>query len=332
MMAHSCLVARRLEACMLNLIRLIPLFLFCLLSSSPGVAQTFSFVALGDHPYGDAEKSYPPYRALIASINKAQPVFSVHVGDFKSGSSLCSDHEYLEQQKHFALFERGIVYTPGDNDWTDCHRLNNGRYDPLERLTKLRQMFFKPEQSLGQAPLRLESQPWVQPAFSRFIENQRWVHHDVLFVTLHIVGSNNNFEARDPKATLEFFERDAANVAWIREAFLQAEKNQYKAIVFAFQADALISRSMWEEFPAWSGFRNSIGDTLLPLAQAWRKPVLLIHGDSHEYHFDQPFKLAKQPITNLTRLQVPGASDVRAVRVQVDPSAKAVFSVELLKP
>ena len=70
----------------------------------------------------------------------------------------------------------------------------------------------------------------------------------------------------------------------------------------------------------------------MPLAQAWRKPVLLMHGDSHEYHFDQPFKFAKQPISNLTRLQVPGASDVRAVRVQVDPSAQALFSVELLKP
>jgi hypothetical protein len=151
-------------------------------------------------------------------------------------------------------------------------------------------------------------------------------------VTLHIVGSNNNFEARDPRATQEFFERDAANIAWIRAAFEEAKQKNYKALVFAFQADVLISRSMWEDFPAWSGFRNSVGDTLLPLAHEWGKPVLLIHGDGHQYHFDQPFKLNKKTISNLTRLEVPGASDVRAVRVTVDPSAEAMFAVEVIRP
>ena len=27
-----------------------------------------------------------------------------------------------------------VIYTPGDNEWTDCHRVNNGGYNPLERL------------------------------------------------------------------------------------------------------------------------------------------------------------------------------------------------------
>ena len=72
-------------------------------------------------------------------------------------------------------------------------------------------MFFRAGQSLGKHPIALTNQAQEQPAFSDYIENQRWIHNDVLFVTLHIVGSNNNFEARDPRATQEFFERDAAN-------------------------------------------------------------------------------------------------------------------------
>ena len=39
-------------------------------------------------------------------------------------------------------FNDPLVYTPGDNEWTDCHRANNGKYDPLERLAALRAMFF----------------------------------------------------------------------------------------------------------------------------------------------------------------------------------------------
>jgi hypothetical protein len=156
----------------------------------------------------------------------------------------------------------------------------------------------------------------------------------VLFVTLHIVGSNNNFETRDTQATNEFFARDAANIAWVREAFKLAEKNQYRAIVFAFQANVFISRSMWEDFPAWSGFRNSIGQTLLPLAKEWNKPILIIHGDGHQFHFDQPFKLKGQVMSNITRLEVPGASDVRAVNVKVDLSKDKdqIFGVSLISP
>ena len=35
-----------------------------------------------------------------------------------------------------------MIYVPGDNEWTDCHRANNGGYDPLERLAFLRAMFY----------------------------------------------------------------------------------------------------------------------------------------------------------------------------------------------
>lgn len=296
------------------------------------VAQSFTFVALGDMPYGSPSKAYRPYQHLIAKVNESKPAFSIHVGDFKSGSSLCSDQEFSEQRKHFSMFTAGVVYTPGDNDWTDCYRANNGGYDPLERLRAIREQFFTLDASLGQHPLRVSSQPQFQPEYKTYVENQRWVKDGVLFVTLHIVGSNNNFETRDLEASQEYFERDAANRAWIRSAFELAQQNKYKAIVFAFQANVFISRSMWEDFPSWSGFRNSIGQTLLPLAKDWAKPVLLINGDGHQYHFDQPYKLNNQVISNVTRLEVPGAADVRAVRVTVDFGKEKIFSTELIQP
>ena len=118
-------------------------------------APGFQFVALGDLPYGAPAVSYAPYRSLIAQINRESPAFSIHVGDFKSGSTPCSNEEFQAQLGHFSLFEKALVYTPGDNEWTDCHRSNNGAHDPLERLGKLRQMFFQGGQSLGQQPLTL---------------------------------------------------------------------------------------------------------------------------------------------------------------------------------
>jgi hypothetical protein len=318
---------------MMKRVRALSLALMGLLGLSALQAAShpsFSFVALGDLPYGSNEKSYSNYRALIERINQVQPVFSVHVGDIKSGASECSDQLYTEQLEMFGRFEGAVVYTPGDNEWTDCHRLTNGRYNPIERLGVLRQRFFTPGRSLGAAPIRVENQSNLMPAHAAYVENQRWLHRGVLFATVHIVGSNNNFESRDAQAVQEFFERDAANVAWIEAAFAHARQRQARALVLAFQADVFDSKSAWEDFPASSGFQRSIQQTLLPLARSWGRPVLVVHGDSHRFRIDQPFSLEGQPLANITRLIVPGASDVRAVRVRVGPDAG--FKFELLEP
>jgi len=290
--------------------------------------QGFSFVALGDLPYGTPEKAYGPYRALIERINQAGPDFSVHVGDFKSGSTLCSDEEFANQRAHFQRFKAAVIYTPGDNEWTDCHRANNGSHDPLERLAALRQLFFTPGRSLGQQPMALQNQSTEMPLHARYIENQRWLHQGVMFATVHIVGSNNNLESRHLAAAQEFFARDAANVAWIEATFEQARAQNAQALVVAFQADVFEAKTAWEDFPGWSGFRKSIGETLLPLASRWGKPVLVVHGDSHQFRIDQPFQLDKKPVTNITRLILPGAADVRAVKVTVRDS---VFSFEMIE-
>jgi hypothetical protein len=302
--------------------------LFCVAASAQA-QQAFNFVAMGDLPYGTAEKAYGPYRSLIDRINQEAPAFSVHVGDFKSGSTLCSDEEFANQLDHFQRFKGAVVYTPGDNEWTDCHRGNNGKYDPLERLSALRQRFFKPGTSLGQQPMPVQNQSLVAPVFAKYVENVRWKHQGVMFATVHIVGSNNNLESRDIAANREFFERDAANVAWINDTFEQARLQQATALVIAFQADVLENKTPWEDFPGWSGFRTSVGETLLPLANRWGKPVLVVHGDSHQFRLDQPFKLDKKPLNNVTRLIVPGASDVRAVKVTVKDAS---FSFEMLTP
>lgn len=295
-------------------------------------AQPFSFVALGDLPYGQAAQGHAPYKSLLAAINQERPGFSIHIGDFKSGSTLCSDEESRVQLGLFGLFDSAVVYTPGDNEWTDCHRANNGAYDPLERLQALRATFYKPGLSLGKQPLPVLNQSASMPAFARYVENQRWAHQGVVFATLHIVGSNNNFEVRDPRAVAEFFEREQANIAWIREAFAAARQSQAKAIVLAMQADVFEAKSLWEDFPAHSGYRAAIGETLLPLAAEAKIPVLLIHGDSHVFRFDQPFVLNKKPLRQLTRLEVPGASDVRAVHVTVDTRQANPFAIRLLEP
>jgi hypothetical protein len=296
------------------------------------LAQAFSFVALGDLPYGAPQQAYPTYRRLIERINEVGPAFSIHVGDLKSGGTRCTDEEFMAQRSHFDRFAAPVVYTPGDNEWTDCHRRSNGGYEPQERLHRLRQLFFKPGSSMGQRPMALQSQAQLMPEQAAFLENQRWLHEGVLFVTVHVVGSNNNLQSEVPGALAEHARRDAANVAWIRAAFEHAGRVKAQALVIAMQANPLLGRNLFEDFPKSSGFRQSIGETLLPLAAASSVPVLLIHGDTHWHRMDQPFSMRGEPVRQLTRLEVPGGSDVRAWQVSVDLSSPQPFSARLIDP
>lgn len=305
------------------------IFLFFAFLSSAR-ADTFSFVALGDLPYGSDETAGVKYRELITQINTLNPEFSIHVGDFKSGSTRCSDEEFERQRKHFDLFKGALIYTPGDNDWTDCGRKNNGSYDPLERLAKIRGQFFKPETSLGQAPLPVVIQAKVMPEYSTYIENQRWQFAKTLFTTLHIVGSDNRFAPNNVDADKEFRARDQANVAWINEAFRIAASQKLQTLVFAFQADVIREMSGTGALPDKTGYHASIERTLLPLAKEFKGSVLIVHGDSHKFEFDQAFLLDSQVLKNVYRLEVPGAKTTGAVSVTINEGHATPFSVKEL--
>jgi hypothetical protein len=270
-------------------------------------AQSFTFAAIGDIPYGPHED----FAILIERINRQSPTFTIHVGDIKSGSTVCSDETFRQVRDLFSRFERALIYTPGDNEWTDCHRISNGRYDPLERLAKIRQLFFSTADSLGKQRMRLELQS-VQPAFSSFSENRRWSQDKVRFATLHLVGSNNNLQPELPSSS-EFAERDKANIAWLRETFAEAKAHKDLAVVLAMQADTFFGEpKKGSGFARWSA-------ALAEEVAAWGKPVLLIQGDTHRYLLDRPLKDASgKPLNLLQRVVVPGEQDADAVLIDVD--------------
>jgi hypothetical protein len=297
-------------------------------SASSARADTFSFVALGDLPYGTDETAGVKYRQLITQINALNPEFSIHVGDFKAGSAVCSDEEFERQRKHLDLFKGALIYTPGDNDWTDCGRKNNGSYDPRERLAKLRVQFFKPDTSLGQKPLPVVTQAKVMPEYSIYLENQRWQFSKTLFTTLHIVGSDNRFAPNNVDADKEFRARDQANVAWINDAFRLAASQNLQTLVFAFQADVIREMSGTGALPDKTGYHASIEQTLLPLAKDFKGSVLIVHGDSHKFEFDQAFILGSQVVKNVYRLEVPGAKTTGAVSIKIEEGSAIPFSVK----
>ncbi len=301
-------------------------------AESIGGDKAFSFVALGDVPY-NVPGDYVKFDRLIAAVNAMKPAFSLHMGDTKSGKTPCSDELLRKAYDQLQTFEGALVYTIGDNEWLDCHRKEAGGFDPRERLAKVREMFFAtPEKSLGRSPIGIESQARLMPEYSAYVENTRFAKNDVLFLGVHIPGSNNGFEADDPEAAKEFFARDKANVAWLNAGFAKARDNGAKAMVIFMQAEFDESRFPNGAMPRQSGFIHTL-DAIEAGAASFGKSVLLIHGDEH-YFSILPLKNSKgRPIPGVNKLMVYGDTLVHGVRVLVDPDSAGVFGfVPLIIP
>jgi len=285
-------------------------------------AQSFKFIALGDMPYSQPA-DFPRFERLITSINQQKPVFSIFVGDTKSGSSPCSNAHVEKMTVYFNSFKAPLIYSIGDNEWTDCHRASAGGYDPLERLEHIRSAQFNTSNSLGSVKLKLQRQADIMPQFSSYVENSLWTKSNFLFVNVHIPGSNNNF-GRDEASNQEYAARNSANLAWINHAFQLAKDRKYAGIIFAFQADIFYSPELATS-PS-SGFRDTIA-LLQDQSEKLPVPILLIHGDSHQLKIDQPLlNQQKKLIENVYRLEVMGADQVQAVEIQVDARNSSPFS------
>jgi Calcineurin-like phosphoesterase len=293
-----------------------------------------TIAVIGDTPYGPEQLTAFP--ALVGAVN-ADPdeEAALHLGDIKNGSSLCTDAYFEQIHGLFESFRDPLLFTPGDNEWTDCHRANNGSYLPTERLAKLRATFFpKPGRSLGRRTKFVDSQAEVA-GFAPYVENQLWKQSKVVFSMVHVVGSNNDLvpwfgaaETAEQRALrlAEYDSRLAAALDWLDRTFALAASSDARGVVVAMQAD------MWSG-AARDGF-NAIVQRLADRASAFGRPVLLLEGDTHDYLVDQPLAGGSPThgvstaAPNVTRVVVEGETASEWLRLTVDPRAAQLFSWE----
>ncbi|MEP6771756.1 MAG: hypothetical protein ABI893_08165 [Polaromonas sp.] len=312
------------------------------LSLASAQAQNFSFGLWGDMPYQKAGDD-PKIPALLKSINRSDIAFSIYDGDIKDGSSKCTDDIYAAALTMFGELNKPVIYVPGDNEWTDCHRLNNGGYDGMERLTYLRKTLFPTTRSLGKRTLPLVHQA---PQGEKFVENTRFAHGGIVFATLNVPGSNNNKILDDKDCTqksartavqceasnAEYLERDAANVRWLQQAFAEARAGKARGVVLVIQADPGFDLPETEgtdesQAPGVSGYRNFISNVIAETEQ-FAGQVLLVHGDTHFFKVDKPLYSPTRLLPNLTRLQTFGSPLIHWVRVTVEPKNPNVFAIQ----
>ncbi|WP_406636008.1 hypothetical protein [Pseudarthrobacter quantipunctorum] len=283
--------------------------------------ESFTFGVIGDIPYGDAEIAKFPARIQVMNADRDLK-FVTHVGDIKNGSSVCSDEYFTNIRTQFDTFEHPLVFTPGDNEWVDCHRTNNGAYNPLERLDRLREVFFnEPGKTLGATmPVKTQENLGLP-------ENVRFEQNRVAFSVLNVQGSNNSLQpwtglgetTATPEQVAEVEYRTGAVLAQIRETFADAGRRNSRAVVLMTQADmfdpSLLAAATTNP-EIMSGFREIVA-AIVEETNSFDAPVYLINGDSHVFAENQPLAAGspwleiygQAPADDLQRITVDGSAN-----------------------
>jgi hypothetical protein len=297
--------------------------------AQPGPTATtgFQFALIGDLGYNAEQDAL--FANVLAEIDATPNLaFVVHDGDLWGDAyGGCRDEFYPARLDLFQRSVHPFIFTPGDNDWTDCWQERNGGYDQLDRLALLRGLFFSDSSSLGQRRIELNRQS-ADPAFVDYPENARWSLGGVTFLTLHVVGSNNNLgtgvDSEQVVATAEEWNaRTKANLDWLRQGFADARAANSRAVMIVQQANPYFELQTWER----TGF-NELIDALREETVAFGRPVVLVHGDTHYFRIDKPLLASRNGprIENFTRVETFGEPDHHWVHVTVNPADPNVFT------
>jgi len=288
-------------------------------------ANPFTMAVYGDAPYGTTPTDTAQFQAMpafIDSINADPKVRLVmHVGDIHSGKQYCTQAYDQGVFDLWTRYKNPVVYTPGDNEWTDCHKIGEGgglynkttkqidyvvdasgnpvdyaKGDPIANLELIRSTFFaNPGVTLGGQKKRVISQAQqfdpAHPSDAKYVENVMWEQSKVLFVTINLPGGSNNDNdvwygapTKTPAQVQEISERTGADLRWLDTAFAQATADGVEAVVIGAQAD------MWdnEKGPAHQAAFEPFVQAIASHTTALAKPVLMFNGDSHVYRSDNP--------------------------------------------
>jgi len=251
----------------------------------------------------------------------------VVVAGIKGSKEACSDRLYQKRRDLIDEARRPMMVLPAGSDWTEC-RNSAGRTNAIERLNRVRELFFGEPASLGAKKMPL-TRLSMSPRFRSYAENAHWLVGKVLYATVNLPANNNHYLLEAGRNS-EYEDRLVANRFWLNRLFAIARRDRLEAVVLFSEGDlkalsqptglrALLQRAVP---PGHDGFAETRRQ-VLSLAQKFRGKVLLVDANG----LAPGAKPAIEWRDNVGHLST-GAG---ALEVDVDPSTKTLFKLELAK-
>jgi hypothetical protein len=290
---------------------------FASAAPKPDDAQRFGVIG-HSLAAGDEER----LKQAIAETDDKSVSFIVVTG-IKGALEPCSDKLYLKRRDLIDDTRRPVVVALAASDWTDCKN-SAGRSNAIERLARLRELFYAEPHSLGAKKIELTRQS-LSPRFRGYAENAHWVVGKVLYATINLPANNNHYLPAAGRNS-EYEDRLVANRFWLNRLFAIAKSDKVDAIVLFSEGDlkpfseptglrALLRRAA----PGHDGFAEP-RRLVLSLAQKFKGKVLLIDSAG----LAKGAKPAIEWHGNVGHMSV-GA---HALEVSVAPAVEPMFAVK----
>lgn len=212
----------------------------------------------------------------IARADRAKPAFVIATG-IKSADEPCSDKLYLQRKALLNRSDRPLILVPSGSDWTAC-RNSAGRSNAIERLNRIREIYYDGQEALGGQVLDLNRQSTITK-FRSYSENAYWERGGVLFATINLPARNNHFLPEAGRNS-EYEDRLVANRAWLQRLFGMAKRRRLAGLVLFSDGDARIHAE--PGFSLLSGFsskQDGFAETrrlVRTLAENYAGKVLLV--------------------------------------------------------
>jgi hypothetical protein len=146
----------------------------------------------------------------------------------KANNEPCNDSVYTKRKAMFDSAQNGLIVSLTAGDWSDCKNAS-GRSAAVERLNRVRELFFVDEFSFGASKIPLFRQS-ASPKFRSYGENARWEFNSIIFSTINLPGNNNHYLAAAGRNS-EFDDRQLANQEWLQRIASYATHKKLHGIV-----------------------------------------------------------------------------------------------------
>jgi len=186
--------------------------------------DTHRFAVVGHRA---AERGEAALKDALEEAKDEELAFMVVTG-IKGELEACGDRVYQKRRDLFDKARRPVILSLTGNDWTAC-RNSAGRTNAIERLNRLRELFYGEPESLGKDKLpvtRLSS----SPRFRSYAENAHWQVGKVLYATINLPAANNHYLPAAGRNS-EYEDRAVANRFWLNRLFAIARQDKVDAVV-----------------------------------------------------------------------------------------------------
>jgi hypothetical protein len=268
-----------------------------------------------------AFRTTPDESALRDALSQtdADNLAFVVANGIKSSAEPCSDQLYSQRKALLDEAKNGLILSLAASDWAGCKR-KNGRSAAMERLSRIRDLFFVDEFSFGSSKIPLMRQS-TTPKFRSYGENARWEFDGIMFATINLPANNNHYLA-DAGRNSEFEDRVVANRDWLQKIFTAAKRKKLKGIVLFCDGNPLSGPNS-PSLVDVNGNRDGFAETrrqITALAAKFPGKVLVVHGQAER----------KRPPSNSVAWRGNlGDMNVASgwVKFTVDPAMPALFTV-----